>query len=277
MTDLPPICVRCGYDLRLLPADAVCPECGLAVHRSTGERIHPDDCSPQWVRRIAIGSLLVLISYLMGCGTGFFSYLPESVASTPRDTIIVLHIVLGWLGLTCLLHFVGNVMLSFEDRGRAETTFARLTRRGLWLSIVPVFWIATTTWIVFTSLNQWFNGTTAWFTVINYIPCTFLILPVLTFERLRRLALRLSLHTLANRIRVAALGLALSMACAALAMVMFYEGSRGWQMLFIAAALVAFGLFMILAIGLLFVITPRFFKSAAIAHQKWTAADASVA
>ena len=61
----PRVCLRCGYDLSVTPTDSPCPECGLAAHRSVIDHIDPADCRPGWVRWIAVGSLLLLASYLV--------------------------------------------------------------------------------------------------------------------------------------------------------------------------------------------------------------------
>ena len=49
------MCLRCGYDLRTVDAAGVCPECGLAAAVSTKPRERLQDCTPSWVRRVAVG------------------------------------------------------------------------------------------------------------------------------------------------------------------------------------------------------------------------------
>ncbi len=54
-------CVSCGYNLRTLPAEAVCPECAHPVANSIrGAFLRFGD--PQWVRGLARGLLYVLIA-----------------------------------------------------------------------------------------------------------------------------------------------------------------------------------------------------------------------
>src|SRR5438876_719044 len=55
------VCLGCGYNLRTLPEDAVCPECAQPVRRSlVGEQL--TFAAPHWVRRLARGATLMLIT-----------------------------------------------------------------------------------------------------------------------------------------------------------------------------------------------------------------------
>src|SRR3954469_13127936 len=59
-------CVRCGYDLRGRGLEEPCPECGLAGHRSVvraGRELW--DCPPGWVVRVAVGTVVVLVGYVL--------------------------------------------------------------------------------------------------------------------------------------------------------------------------------------------------------------------
>lgn len=54
-------CVTCGYDLRSLPSDGACPECGTAISRSLcGDRLAAAD--PAWLKTIALGQRLIAIA-----------------------------------------------------------------------------------------------------------------------------------------------------------------------------------------------------------------------
>ena len=58
--DLP--CRTCGYNLRTLPTDGVCPECGTVVAKSIcGDLIKFSD--PKWVRKIARGIRFVQMGF----------------------------------------------------------------------------------------------------------------------------------------------------------------------------------------------------------------------
>lgn len=52
------LCIACGYDLRELPRDFNCPECGLPIKRSVGsDKLARAD--PAWLRKIVIGQSLI--------------------------------------------------------------------------------------------------------------------------------------------------------------------------------------------------------------------------
>lgn len=58
-------CRRCGYSVRGLPADGVCPECATPVGRSLlGDLLK--FAEPAWVRKVASGMSLILWGILVG-------------------------------------------------------------------------------------------------------------------------------------------------------------------------------------------------------------------
>ncbi len=66
--DLP--CIRCGYNLKTLLPDGICPECGLSIDQSIRRGLlrYSD---PQWVARIAAGMRWVVsglvCAFIVGC------------------------------------------------------------------------------------------------------------------------------------------------------------------------------------------------------------------
>lgn len=56
-------CRRCGYNLRSLPADGKCPECGSAVAISI-HGFYLRFAPPAWVRRLALGAKLLVVSVI---------------------------------------------------------------------------------------------------------------------------------------------------------------------------------------------------------------------
>ncbi len=58
-------CFRCGYDIRGIPDDHACPECGLLCRRSRHPSDQLFDTSPRWLGRISSGVNLVLLAFLI--------------------------------------------------------------------------------------------------------------------------------------------------------------------------------------------------------------------
>src|SRR5215208_971138 len=59
-------CVRCGYLLRGLPDDSLCPECGANVSASAGPIDLLRDQDPAWLGRVAEGLLWQIGGNLLG-------------------------------------------------------------------------------------------------------------------------------------------------------------------------------------------------------------------
>jgi predicted RNA-binding Zn-ribbon protein involved in translation (DUF1610 family) len=58
MSDDAIYCVGCGYNLRSLPVDGPCPECGRAISASLGGR-RLAAADPRWLARLSIGQSLI--------------------------------------------------------------------------------------------------------------------------------------------------------------------------------------------------------------------------
>ncbi|MGD0464397.1 MAG: hypothetical protein ABSB74_18085 [Tepidisphaeraceae bacterium] len=271
------VCLRCGYDLRATPADAPCPECGLAAHRSVIEHSHPDDCPPRWVAMIAAASVLLLISY-----AGFALFLVVGLSGPMRG--LWGDVLFYGLQVLAVLHAAANFLLARDDRRGASKGIWRVHRWLLW--IVPLLPIAGLAVILLYSLQfmlRFLFPRTLWWVggmedlslglVLAAVLC-----PAITFFRLRWLALRLSRPRLAEHVTIVAVG------CSASFVLLIVCAFAGWDeirradiyfflMLVLPVALVA--LFNLWAMLLLFVVSQRFLQSAREARARWRAADAS--
>jgi hypothetical protein len=70
------VCRKCGYNLRGLLADSVCPECGTPVGRSThGDLLR--FCDPAWVGTLASGMNWIVAGII--CYTGIICYIGSVV------------------------------------------------------------------------------------------------------------------------------------------------------------------------------------------------------
>jgi len=58
-------CYRCGYDLRGIPDDHPCPECGLLAERSRRITDELHNTRPRWLRSISLGVSLILLVTLV--------------------------------------------------------------------------------------------------------------------------------------------------------------------------------------------------------------------
>jgi hypothetical protein len=63
------LCAGCGYALRGLPIDGVCPECGLEM--TPPGQVHLDDIGPAWRERVAKGLDVYAASAVAGLGLWF--------------------------------------------------------------------------------------------------------------------------------------------------------------------------------------------------------------
>ncbi len=70
------LCVHCGYNLRGLPLDGKCPECGEAVRRSLlGDLLKYAD--PDWLDRLRFGAALKLWNILLMLTGGIVGAVPS--------------------------------------------------------------------------------------------------------------------------------------------------------------------------------------------------------
>ena len=139
-------CVGCGYDLRNLPVDGPCPECGRAIAESLdGRRLAAADT--RWLTRLATGQTLVdrglhlaLISFgvmpLFAIAFGVLRYVNAPIGRFEILFPILLVLLLIGIGLV----WFGAMLVTAPDpseRGEEPPHSARrLARWGLAVSIV---------------------------------------------------------------------------------------------------------------------------------------------
>lgn len=105
-------CLRCGYNLRGLRGDGLCPECAAPVGRSTqGDFLRFAD--PGWVRRLARGSRLVVAGI----------------------TTVVIAVIVAVVG------FFGAAMLNASGGGMSGGGFGAAVAIGLVLAVLA--WLAS--------------------------------------------------------------------------------------------------------------------------------------
>ncbi len=136
-SDQPIFCVGCGYDVRTLPVDGPCPECGTPIERSLGgPRLAAAD--PRWLARLTLGQSLIawgLYTALLG-----FCFVPLTAALfailaprgkfpfaglPPRITFVGLA---GVFFVGAALCWVGALLVTAPDPGESGTEPAHSSR-----------------------------------------------------------------------------------------------------------------------------------------------------
>ncbi len=142
------VCVACGYALVGLPIEGVCPECGVEVRRSLGERLL-HDADAGYLRALARGAGLVMWGVWLGLGL-FFGSIVAIVAGgvlqgmgqpIPRDLVMVLeraaNVLIPLLGLAgVIVSVIGWWKITSADPGApASDRGAVIRRRARWLFV----------------------------------------------------------------------------------------------------------------------------------------------
>ena len=150
MTDDAMFCVGCGYDLRNLPVDGPCPECGRAIAESLGgRRLAAADA--RWLTRLAIGQSLVtwglhvaLVCFCLLPMLGILNGILLSLGiRLPNGVVVVLLAMpFGFLiGLGVV--WLGALLVTAPDPSESGAeplhSARRLTRWGLAAAIVSIF------------------------------------------------------------------------------------------------------------------------------------------
>lgn len=119
--DLP--CISCGYNLRGLSPDSVCPECGIPIGRSQyGNLLRYSD--PTWVKQLSSGMNWVIAAIIVGILSGCVGQLLIRSANVSLGLFVSL--------VPAVLHLLGYIYLTAPDPSAVETEItARQVVRGL--------------------------------------------------------------------------------------------------------------------------------------------------
>ncbi|MFH1746463.1 MAG: hypothetical protein ABIG44_05395 [Planctomycetota bacterium] len=145
-------CLSCGYNVRTLPANGICPECAQPVGPSLrGELLHFADA--RWVNRLARGALLILIAIGVSVGLYllspimmgvFFAISPPVPGGPGMPTIVPFTMIAqSALGLgAVVIAMIGFFQLSIHEPAAPARPGGFRTRRfvryGLWLMPAPI-------------------------------------------------------------------------------------------------------------------------------------------
>jgi hypothetical protein len=132
------LCVSCEYDLRGLPPEARCPECGAQVERSRQhhEAILARGEAPLWMsqsawqRRMGIGCALALASGASVAMTGLFFVRPPLSGALEYVAFAL------WIGSSATMAGALWLLGSREPAGRSAVRSLRLLRAGAILTVL---------------------------------------------------------------------------------------------------------------------------------------------
>lgn len=142
-------CIRCGYNLRGLPATGTCSECGGQV-RATLTGRYLIDAGPPWLRHLKYGALMVFaggmtlllapLVFTIITGELFVEWFVRSAGSMPAALAAALSVAFG-------LIVIGVLRIGTSDPGAQaipEGLSARRLVRGfaVLLPLIPVLLIA---------------------------------------------------------------------------------------------------------------------------------------
>jgi len=128
-------CRGCGYNLKGIAADGICPECAGAVERSIrGDLLH--FCDPAWLDRLRHGLLLIFVGIISGTvlqiGIMIAAVIVSAIAATRGGATgpMTIFIVTGGLvmAIVALVNIIGAWLVTTQDPGRTETE-AQLSAR----------------------------------------------------------------------------------------------------------------------------------------------------
>lgn len=146
------LCVSCGYNLRTLHCDSICPECAHPVIHSI-HRYFLRFAPPAWVKGLARGLLLVLIALsgtivvgplvALGVGGSFLVSSPTAILAQPTSFLHTMAVVqFAVNGVLTTLVICGLVLLTRREPGPATRSDHGAARRVLrvacWLLPIPI-------------------------------------------------------------------------------------------------------------------------------------------
>jgi hypothetical protein len=200
-------CYRCGYDLRGIANDGVCPECGLLAERSRRETDELHDSRPQWLRSLSLGIILILIAVVapIAATVAITLLFPWAINSTGwKIPPGLIGPYLGAIVLVC-----GTILLTrregYDPADRADRGARWRLRLVAFIPLIGVLFLHTC-YYIFTMAALTFISVEGFLIVIDSIVLASCIFPLLLFLHLRRLAVRARSAHLAEHCMIVGLG-----------------------------------------------------------------------
>jgi hypothetical protein len=190
-------CIRCGYNLRGLPANGACPECGTAVGRSfLGDLLQFSP--PEWVDQLAGGMNWILVGVVVSIVVSLLGGLLGGRRGADPVHQYLLH-ALGFISV------IGYWMIAAPDPARLETE-PSITARKLVRFVAVFSYVAG---FALTGIGR--MGPILAQTTIAGAGLIGIVGFFADFIYLRQLALRIPDLRLANQTRIVMWGLVVSM------------------------------------------------------------------
>lgn len=235
-------CIGCGYNLRTLHREGLCPECGLPVGRSIeGDRLMYQN--PEWIETVARGISWLVTGIILSAvlGTGIHLVLMDNAmrgtrAGSSTDLRMVVRLLVHGV------YLIGCWKLTTPEPRTVERETSLTVRQViricavLNLPLIPIAWkVASTIMLVLLFMAL---GIIVFFTNLCAV-----------FIYLRRLALRLPDESLALQARLVMWGLAISFGISfllgpitALGLQVFAGSQAGFEMVIWAMGIMRIGL-----------------------------------
>lgn len=129
-------CIRCGYNLRTMALDSVCPECGSPVHGSLGV----DDLDVRWVRKVWHGLNWVAGAALLLVAVAVADSMAGPLHRETGGVAVVQVLILAGLVASVILWALAAAMVTAgaADQPEEGLTARRVARVGL-MAPVPLW------------------------------------------------------------------------------------------------------------------------------------------
>jgi len=197
-------CLKCGYNLRTLAVDGLCPECALPVERSIrGDLLKYAD--PRWVRRLALSAELLFIAAIAPLVVAPMVGLAIALSDPWPQTGDLLFAVAGVggmvAGVAVLAGFLGITTREPRISLRPEGVSARRVCRYSLLALAVL--------VVISVAPSLFSGAWSWWTsrlcAMASLVTALGVLPLSFLQHLASLLRRVPAEDLAGTARAVAL------------------------------------------------------------------------
>jgi hypothetical protein len=257
-------CIRCGYDLRGLADGTACPECGLAVHRTTAAVVGGAalaDLPPRWVATVARGATVVSIAYLLP-----LAWIPlNSMRLLDKPWYARLLVSL----LILSVHAAGALLITVREPGRRAAVGERIAAWPLRVcSLAPILAGVLLAYMVL------HGGARRAETTMVASQATLIACPALTMLRLQQLTRRLGRPRVAEYGAIAGCGLSGAAAAAVgFAVLSAWRAYREWAVMTTAGCAIAGAVFYLWCTWMLMMIARSLRAAAKQARAAWVEAD----